>query len=406
MGASSSLSLLETISQIMVCIALFHNTLILAYHISQTTITLKNDNETTISRVLCISILCIFLMILSNITNILSTFALIPTTIINCQLQINIQLFTYIYSKISLYILFLERLFTVFINSDLQFTKSQIYSSRTYLFLLLSFYTIMVIIFSNGTYNSFVNGCSFNHPAWLNIIAAICDCTTISVILILFSRRLWILTHRIIGMNNSHMIKMHHISNNESNSNVSISTTAITTNNTPKNTPTNCKLHLASVESESVESCTVQQVNVSNNGYPSCLQSISLRLAKLVKWNADEMLLSVLRKITILNIVAVISTLFTMLFCCFIFPTLWISIDTIIECWSILLMFKWYNNIYLFCCGKISNKLSDECLSCCSCHCFCSVITSSMDNDDINIIKKLSNESISGIIIYTNNYIG
>eukprot|EP01084_Bolivina_argentea_P284459 487518_1 len=33
------------------------------------------------------------------------------------------------------------------------------------------------------------------------------------------------------------------------------------------------------------------------------------------------------------------------------------------------------------------------------------IITESKCNDDINIIKKLSNESISGIIIYTNNYI-
>ena len=48
-------------------------------------------------------------------------------------------------------------------------------------------------------------------------------------------------------------------------------------------------------------------------------------------------------------------------------------------------MFKWYNNIYLFCCDKISNKLSDECLSCCSCHCFCSVFNPNSNDRALDI---------------------
>ena len=173
---SSDTQILQIIGEAIILFALLHNTIILFYHIFTTTKTIRDDTfSVKFSRVIFISILSIFLMVLSNSTNILSTFSLVPPSIINCHWQINIQLFAYIYSKICLYFLFLERLFSVFIGSDLKFTKLQMISSRIYLLLLLTFYTTMICIFSTGEYDTNLHGCVFNHPFWLNIIAAICD---------------------------------------------------------------------------------------------------------------------------------------------------------------------------------------------------------------------------------------
>lgn len=57
-------------------------------------------------------------------------------------------------------------------------------------------------------------------------------------------------------------------------------------------------------------------------------------------------------------------------------PSLWASIDSVINCWCLVLMFDIYDDLfhlYPKCCGLCEKLLCYQCIVCYSCHCCCKV---------------------------------
>merc|ERR1719384_1431847 len=87
-------------------------------------------------------------------------------------------------------------------------------------------------------------------------------------------------------------------------------------------------------------------------------------------------LISVLKQSTLLSMFALISSIvISMLLTYFLgVATFWSALDSIINTWCVVLMFSVHTDIYQVCCARIESNISDQCLSCCSCHLCCNVV--------------------------------
>ena len=54
---------------------------------------------------------------------------------------------------------------------------------------------------------------------------------------------------------------------------------------------------------------------------------------------------------------------------------LWTSIDSMVNCWCVMLIFAIHRKIYRIGCERLQNKIiTSQCISCCSCNCCCPII--------------------------------
>eukprot|EP01083_Nonionella_stella_P100306 282713_1 len=120
-----------------------------------------------------------------------------------------------------------------------------------------------------------------------------------------------------------------------------------------------------------------------NNIIISCsIMSVLSRKLLLVhlktegKSESNDELVVVIRKSVILSLLAIISTQCSMALSVVVgINLMWISLDMMINAWCIMLMFSFHNRIYSFCCDCVSNQVSIGCIACCSCDCFCKVLS-------------------------------
>ena len=177
--------------QLMVIIALGHNVIIFLYHTSKIF-----RNMSYIKALSIISMLIMLLMLISLIPNV---FALWPT-LWNCDALIIGMGEIYMLAKLSIYILFLERLFHVFGNSALEFKPCHIYLSRISIAIWALFMTIILITRANGLKNPQKSTqCLPDVPLYVHGLLIFGDITICTCISILFSRRLIMLNMTIIN---------------------------------------------------------------------------------------------------------------------------------------------------------------------------------------------------------------
>ena len=87
----------------------------------------------------------------------------------------------------------------------------------------------------------------------------------------------------------------------------------------------------------------------------------------------DKLAWDALNKFTLLTVSSIFTTLFSLLLSAiFEIPSLWISLDTMVNCWCLLLIFGPHKKLYVFLCGNIQKvTISVKCLSYYSRHCCC-----------------------------------
>eukprot|EP01084_Bolivina_argentea_P199600 341507_1 len=107
----------QTTATVMEISSAIHNTLLLCYHIYRIS---RDTKSKMTSKLQCLSSLTICLTIITRMGAILSSFSLHPT-FITCKTFMNILGVNYSIRKLSLYFLFLERLFAVFTVSKYKF---------------------------------------------------------------------------------------------------------------------------------------------------------------------------------------------------------------------------------------------------------------------------------------------
>eukprot|EP01084_Bolivina_argentea_P313247 542438_1 len=249
-----------------------------------------------------ISVLCLYIIEMNHVGN------------LDCQLQIQIGIITYLCSKFALYILLLERLFIIFRNSQYKLNKNLIWIIRLIIgsLFLVSMTLVMVNKISQIDAKDV---CLTTVPMLFKAVFIFIDLSVSMFVLILFSRKLLFLS---LNMSNN-------------------------LNKTKPATPR-------------------------HPSGRSLNYSLSFYSAKIVTQNLDESLLKVMRKTNLLGIIAILTTQFSLIISTFFPGNLWTIIDSMANCWCILLMFQHYNKIFDCLCQCLLCFISDECLTICACY--------------------------------------
>eukprot|EP01084_Bolivina_argentea_P311728 539615_1 len=321
--------IIRNISSAIATISLLLNVAILCYHTFRT---LPCITKIKIARVQYLSLFCLVMTVLFNLDVCFTSFGIHPSSL-SCAWVIKLAVASYLFQKIALYGLLLERLFCVFEHSALKFQKYQVYPSRCIVVTTLLFILIIVFIFVDGiTHHE--NYCVANYPFWINGLGAIIDIAFLIVISIMFARRLILLNVCLPTRNpelstTSSMRSMSDLHNNNSN----------------------------------------RTENILNG-----------RMWKLLK------------KSTGLTFIALVTTELSLLLSGVLgIQTIWTSLDSVVNCLCIILMFQKNHKIYkaLLFDKFIERCISIKCLACYSCAYCCQVKML----DQIQLTKSASEQS-------------
>eukprot|EP01084_Bolivina_argentea_P258163 435124_1 len=264
-------------------IAVIHNILILLYHSCHFQCICD-------SKLQYVSLYVMSLIASSSIYNTFTAWIILTT--ITCKWIYLIGLILWVIAKVSMYFLFLERLFVVFDDTICKFKTSQIIPSRILLILYATIVIVLVLLFSDTKLDPVTNTCLSNLPIWIFGFYAIGDFVICTVISILFSRRLLLLNMALNFDDKTFNI--------------------------------------------SREDCT---------------------------WD-------ILLKSSILTFIALFTTQISLILMIVIgVSTMWVSIDSIINIWCIMLMFSVHTSLYSKICSKAESCISYKCLLCYSYHC-------------------------------------
>ena len=279
----------QIIYDLIVATSFSHNTIVLLIHCYFTLQSYKIKKSTRLRN---ISLFALSLTFFSSLWILLLAFNLIP---VSCKWIIIIAMMLYMSTKIILYFLFLERLFSIFSDTTYGFNKKNITISRViFAIYLLSMWTVAIFV-GDGDYSSIRGQCASFWPYWLNLSFAVIDiiwCTTISI---LFSRRL-------------------------------------------------LSLHLETMTTSNNDNTKIKRV---------------------------------LKRSTLLTTIALFTTSLSLVIAGILgLSGMWISSDSMVNCWCIMLMFRFYDKIYIICCNRMEFCVSINCLKYYSCNCFCTIYLS------------------------------
>eukprot|EP01084_Bolivina_argentea_P266080 451203_1 len=242
--------------------------------------------------------------------------------------------------KTLIYWLLIERLFVIFNDSIYGYSQTK----RTTIRLSYLFYTMFCWGLAGSQLESHPQDNGKCSPgtisAWVGLLAGVTDLWISILILVIFSRKVWSIN----------LVKIHS----------ELGEISVTS-------PNNVELSQSSIARNRSTSTS----SVSGNN-------------KLRKF--DFALLQVFRKITLLSMITIISSLIGSLFGFYV-----MIFDNFFNAVCVVLMFNVHEKFYQQLCGKC--KISDRCLLCCSCSCCCKIVhVSSGVNDKQNGNEK-SNEN-------------
>ena len=91
----------------------------------------------------------------------------------------------------------------------------------------------------------------------------------------------------------------------------------------------------------------------------------------------------ILGKSTLLTFIALVSSEICLLLAGILeVEALWTSIDTMVNCWCVMLIFAAHRDLYKLGCEKLQHKIiTIRCISCCSCNCCCAIIPNQIDKN-------------------------
>eukprot|EP01084_Bolivina_argentea_P207948 354691_1 len=141
--------------------------------------------------------------------------------------------------------------------------------------------------------------------------------------------------------------------------------------------------------------CTLMQVAVSRRLLLLIMNSKTQNKAINV---SNDLIIRILTKSTILTFIALLSTELSLLLMGSIgLTTLWVSLDSMINCWCVFTMFAVHKKLYLNICGKLESIISYKCLLCCSCHCCYMVNITEVENPTIQRVGSISIVSATSV---------
>ena len=370
-----------TIASAFEIISFAHGIIVFSYHLYKTLL-----KKQCVSKLQSLSVLSIVLFLIFIFLTILTSWSLHPT-FISCKIFTDTIAVIYFQSKITLYFLLIERLFTVFHSSAHAFTKSFKIMFRTGLILWMLITTILIFYSGDGYYNPTTNECYDRYPFWSAAVTAGGDFFIGITTSILFTRRLM-------------MLHIATINNTECSKTVTSTTTTNTQYDHDPETPDSPQ---------------------SPSGINRALSREATKDDIIAAMKSNKKLLEIVNKFTFLTFVSIFTTLLS-LACVGVFEVagLWLSIDGMVNVWAIVLMFGMCASLYIsrafFVCDlcacwvyvgvhhrlykRMCKKLQkaiicNECLTCYSCHCCCCKITTEDEEELGHVLEMQDNKSNS-----------
>eukprot|EP01084_Bolivina_argentea_P224759 379993_1 len=325
--------------------AALHNLVLLIYHIQKILKILKKSGQ-KLHRTYLLSITTISMIILFNMYVVLLNMSVVlKVNIVNCNTRASIAVIMIFLSKIALYILLFERLFVIFRNSQFAFSKTKIIVTRIIICLVTITCIFPLIFEKNGKIYSDGN-CKTNVKIYLKAMFILLDLGISIWIMVLFSRRLWLLS-------------LNTFSNSEESSMMSGSSHY-----------THTHTHITKPRSNSFASQKQEK--------------------KYIR-KMNKQLLRVMTKTNLLTLIAIITNEMNVVIISFAPSTVWPMIDSMVNCWCVLLMFKSHEKIFDCMCKYASKTISDQCLIFCACPCCVQ-----LDKQDDEIIEEIINGNDNG----------
>eukprot|EP01084_Bolivina_argentea_P158111 275462_1 len=262
-----------------------------------------------------LSIWCIFTSFIAGCLFLMLSFSLQPR-FISCKYVADIASSEYLLYKVSYSLLWLETLYTSFNKSIYSFRPHTIYSSRIALAMWYFFQVLLIFISGKGYYIPEYDICSINYPLYTHTILSLGDLVIGVWITVMFCRRLMTVT---ISLNSSEMDK---------------------------------------TEQQSPQSAQNRQQN-------NILDTIM----------RNEKLYNLLIKITLLAVIAILSTVTSIILVgIFEIGAFFIMIDTMIDVWCAMLLFACNDRLYNVICGEIrACVVGIGCVKICSCTYCCKI---------------------------------
>eukprot|EP01083_Nonionella_stella_P074499 202120_1 len=304
-----------TISTAVQCISFIHNAALLIYHIFSTYHAYSDRNKTLktsyrMRGIHQLTFFTMFLLTIQRIPVILNELDMTPRSI-SCKHWLWLQSISLFFTKTATHVLFIERLYAIFYKSAFEFRVSTVYLTRVYLAIYFVFESSLSCIFNDSLY---INGqCSSRLPMCVIGIIAVCDFSTGIFLSNVFTRKLlWFSTFAVEALGMTHQQY--------------------------RNSRTDSRLE------QDKEPRPNENDDVSD-------------------------LLNLLRKVTLLALIVIFTTLSMYVFIAFFeLYALWLSIDAMINQWCIVLMYRAHDKLYLCLCNKPESALiSMRCLQCYSC---------------------------------------
>ena len=279
-----------------------HNVLILSFHCYNMKPTLKSH------RIHILSFVVLLCFIAYDATVAMTNYYSFPRRQFPCRWQIFMSVSAYVFCKISILYLYLERLFIVFKGSDLKFSNTFTWISRSIIFIVFISYPIMLYIIRRdlGRIDRETGECFADFPDWLNYLTFLIDSSFSVVILILFSRRLLRLSMRVQSS-----FSDYNPSSAQSSSPVSGSRNRFDTSDVhPPNFAPNNSVSHSNRHDDNIELNDINSDSQSNNlkiSKRSLFKKISIgrKHTHQSVFGNDKRLLSVVKKTSILTMVAI-----------------------------------------------------------------------------------------------------
>ena len=401
----------QTISKVIEVSGFIINSILFSYH-SYHTIKLKH----CISNLEWLSLSLMFLYATFGFSLTLMTFSLQPR-FLSCKIQIDIITSNYLLTKTMLYLLFLERLFSVFQGTPYSFNSTNIYLSRITLTIYMLALIFLTFLTGKGYYDPIHDSCYEQYPIYMHGIAAIGDLVIGILTSVLFTRRLMLLR---ISTNNPFIKKTYsntdynveHTNQNDHHGKKSVTTPSqksIMQHTPSMNEPNKVRNEeenheMSHPQNASSSSAIITTPSISSPRSPRSMsmtksvQSMHAQFSKhrTMRSNSNRKIMNVmmqdtliwraLNKFTLLTFISVFTTLLSLVLAgIFGLGGLWVSIDAIVNCWCVLLCFKQHERLYKWiCCNNGENVICVECLSWYSCNCCCEIVpaSASAGNDD------------------------
>mmetsp|Transcript_45781 Transcript_45781/g.40996 ORF Transcript_45781/g.40996 Transcript_45781/m.40996 type:complete len:441 (-) Transcript_45781:86-1408(-) len=314
------------------------------YHMVTQSSSSKSKKEYTIIEWL--SLMSMFIAVLFTSIMFLSSLG-IPY----CQFLLISGSILYLFTKTSLYFLYLERLFHVFYNSAYAFCKYTVWISRIALITYALMMAFLLIIHGGADVSLHPTHkiCIGTPELWVVGIITLVDFVLGIIISILFIRRLLIIlakTVRVKSTKKPSQSVTNRIKSDWNGMNVAP------------------KLQTVSTRSQSQSVINTDKHEIKNHEPEDVMMDIMMEDCNTWK---------VLQKFTLLTVLAITTTLASLVFAVlFEIAPIWISIDMMINCWCVMLMFHSHHGLYKIMCLRLQKcAISRICLTICACNCGC-----------------------------------